>query len=84
MNAPIPPQPSRGDVLGQLQRERWFAVDAGETVRVAQLDRQIQTLSAAGTGTAPTRETTAADRPQRATTARTNAKPTGRKSCVSR
>jgi hypothetical protein len=70
---PIGPTPSRADVLGQLRRERWFAADAKETARVEQLDREIERLSAAGTATAPTRET-AASTTQHATTART-AKP---------
>ena len=71
---PYPPAASRGDALGQLQQERWLAQDAGETERVKQLDRQIKQLSAAGTPTAPTRETTASTQP-RATAARTNQKP---------
>lgn len=71
---PIPPQPSRADALGQLRRERWHAADAGETARVAEIDRQIERLSAAGTPTAPTRETTASTQP-RATAARTDPKP---------
>lgn len=57
---PVPPTPSRADALGQLRRERWFAQNAGETARVAQIDRQIARLSAAGTATSPTRETTSA------------------------
>lgn len=71
---PYPPAASRGDALGQLRRERWLAQDAGEVERVQQLDRQIQQLSAAGTATAPTRETAASTQP-RATAARTNTKP---------
>ena len=71
---PYPPAASRGDALGQLQQERWLAQDAGETERVKQLDRRIQQLSAAGTPTAPTRETAASTQP-RATAARTNQKP---------
>ena len=72
---PIPPQPSRADALGQLRRERWHAVDAGETTRVAEIDREIERLSAAGTPTAPTRETTASTQPHAATAARTSPKP---------
>lgn len=71
---PYPPAASRGDALGQLQRERWLALDAGETERVKQLDGQIQQLSASGTPTPPARETAASTQP-RATTARTNPKP---------
>jgi len=71
---PYPSAASRGDALGQLQQERWLAQDAGETERVKQLDRRIQQLSAAGTPTAPTRETAASTQP-RATAARTNQKP---------
>lgn len=70
----IPPATSRGDALGQLQRERWLAQDVGETELVRQLDRRIELLSAAGTATAPTRETAASTQP-RATAARTNQKP---------
>lgn len=70
---PIPPTPSRADALGRLKRERWHAADVGETARVAQLDREIEKLSAAGTAVAPTRETAAATTP-RAQAART-AKP---------
>lgn len=70
---PIPPQPSRADALGRLRVERWHAADAGEIARVAEIDRQIERLSAAGTPTAPTRETAASTQP-RATTARTNQK----------
>lgn len=61
---PIPPPASRGDALGQLRRERWFADDAGETARVAEIDRQIQKLSAANSATAPTRETAAQAAPR--------------------
>lgn len=71
---PYPPAASRGDALGQLQQERWLAQDAGETERVKQLDREIERLSAAGTATAPARET-AGSKPPRATIARTNQKP---------
>ncbi|HEY3482771.1 MAG TPA: hypothetical protein VGL02_28130 [Streptomyces sp.] len=71
---PCPPVTSRADVLGQLRRERWLAQDAGETERVAQLDRQIQELSASGSATAPARET-AASKPPRATAARIDQKP---------
>lgn len=71
---PIPPQPSRADALGQLRRERWHAANVGETARVEQIDREIERLSAAGTATAPTRETAAAARP-RETAARTDLKP---------
>lgn len=69
---PCPPQTPRSNLLGQLSRERWFAADAGETSRVAQLDREIERLSAAGTAVAPTRETAAA--PARQTSARINKK----------
>lgn len=80
---PIPPTPSRADALGQLRRERWFAQNAGETARVAQIDRQIAQLSAAGTATPPTRETAAAPTTDkkiaaRQQTARTNPKGTRR------
>jgi hypothetical protein len=71
---PFPEAASRGDALGQLQRERWLAQDAGETERVRDLDAKIQRLSAAGTPTAPTRETAASTAP-RETAARTNPKP---------
>lgn len=71
---PYPPAASRGDALGQLRRERWLAQNAGETERVQQLDRQIEQLSAAGTPTAPTRETAASTQP-RATAARTDPQP---------
>lgn len=71
----IPPQTPRSDVLGQLRRERWFAADAGETARVAQLDREIQRLSAAGTAVAPTRETAAAPAERRQVAARTKTTP---------
>jgi hypothetical protein len=57
---PVPPDVPRTDVLGRLKRERWFAADADETARVAQIDAQIARLSAANTATPPTRETTAA------------------------
>lgn len=69
---PIGPTPARADVLGQLKRERWHAANAKETVRVEQLDREIERLSAAGTATAPTRETAAA--PRQHTAARTDKK----------
>lgn len=71
---PYPQAASRGDALGQLQRERWLAQDAGETELVKQLDHRIQQLSAASSPTAPTRET-AASTQSRATAARTNPKP---------
>ena len=70
---PIPPHTPRSDVLGRLKRERWHAANAGETGLVAEIDRKIERLSAAGTATAPTRET-AARSPQRATAARTKTK----------
>ena len=60
---PIPPEPSRGDVLGRLRRERWLAADAREYGRVAELDAQIAKLSAASAPRAPSRETAAASRP---------------------
>lgn len=68
----IPPTPSRQDALGQLRTERWHANDAGETARVAQLDRQIAQLSARSTPASPQRETTsaAAPRTERRTTPR--------------
>lgn len=68
---PCPPQVPRADALGQLRRERWFAADAGETSRVAQIDREIERLSAAGTAVAPTRETAAAPTESRQVAART-------------
>jgi hypothetical protein len=61
---PIPPQSSRQNALGQLRRERWFAQDAGETARVAELDAQIERLSAASSPRPPQRETTAAAPPR--------------------
>jgi hypothetical protein len=72
---PIPPPASRQDVLGQLRREKWLAEDIGETARVAELDRQIERLSAAGTATAPTRETAAAQPANRAHSAAAKPKP---------
>lgn len=71
---PFPEAANRGDALGRLKRERWLAQDAGETARVAELDRKIEQLSAAGTPTAPTRETAASTQP-RATAAATGPKP---------
>ena len=71
---PIPPHTPRSDVLGRLKRDRWIAADAKETAEVARIDRQIERLSAAGTPTAPTRETAAAA-PPRATATRTDPKP---------
>ena len=73
---PIGPTPARADALGQLKRERWFAADAGETAAVARLDREIERLSAAGTATAPARETAASTTP-RATAARGKNHPKG-------
>lgn len=69
---PIPPPASRQDALGQLRRERWFAQDAGESERVAELDRQIAQLSARNAPRPPGRETTSATttRERRATTPR--------------
>jgi hypothetical protein len=71
---PVPPVVPRSDALGTLKRERWFATDAGETERVAQIDAQIARLSAASSATTPLRETTAATAPARRNTARTNPK----------
>lgn len=67
---PIPPEPSRQDALGQLKTERWHAQNAGETARVAELDQQIERLSARSTGVSPQRETTSAAAPR--TERRTN------------
>lgn len=61
---PIPPEPSRQDALGRLRRERWHAQDAGELGRVAEIDREIERLSAANSPVSPRRETIAAKRPQ--------------------
>lgn len=72
---PIPPQTPRSDVLGQLCRERWFAADSGEAALVAQIDREIRRLSAAGTAVAPTRETAAAPTERRQAAARTKTTP---------
>jgi hypothetical protein len=60
VTAPIPPETSRADVLGRLNRERWFAADAKEYARVEQLDAQIARLSAAASPSSPLCETTAA------------------------
>lgn len=71
---PLPPAASRQDALGQLRRERWFAQDAGELGRVAELDREIERLSAASRPVPPGRETTSATTPareRRATTPKT-------------
>ena len=62
---PIPPEPSRQDALGQLRRERWHAQQAGETARVAEIDQQIERLSARNTSASPRRETTSAATPRR-------------------
>ena len=69
---PLPPETSRQDALGRLRRERWFAQDAGELGRVAEIDRQIGRLSAANSPVPPGRETTSATttRERRATTPR--------------
>lgn len=60
---PIGPAPSRGDILGRLQTERWHAVNNGETAQAAELAARIAQLSAATAPRAPGRETTAAARP---------------------
>lgn len=60
---PIGPEPSRGDVLGRLQKERWHAVNNGETAQVAEIDARIAKLSAASAPRAPGRETAAAASP---------------------
>lgn len=73
---PIPPAPSRQDVLGRLRTERWHAQQAGETARVAQLDAQIQRLSAANNPQPPARETTSATPPVREATAATRPRTT--------
>lgn len=57
---PLPPAASRQDALGQLRTERWHAKQAGEHARVAEIDQQIERLSAANTPASPRRETTAA------------------------
>lgn len=71
---PYPPAANRGDALGQLRRERWLAQDIGDVARVAELDRQIERLSAASSPNPPTRETAASAQP-RATAAAANPKP---------
>lgn len=60
---PMPPQASRADALGLLQRERWYAVNNGETAQVAQIDARIAKLSAASAPRSPGRETAAAASP---------------------
>ena len=72
---PIPPQPSRQDALGQLQRELWLAQDTGETSRAQELQHRIDQLSARSTSTPPQQENTAAAPPRRETT---GANPTAR------
>jgi len=67
--AAIPPEPSRQDALGRLMRERWHAQQAGELGRVADIDREIERLSAHNAPTAPVRETTSATAPTREATA---------------
>lgn len=62
---PIPPTPSRGDALGRLNRERWFAQDAGELGRVAEIDREIERLNSRSSTVPPGRETTSATTPAR-------------------
>lgn len=69
---PIPPYTSRQDALGQLRRERWHALDAGELRLAAEIDAQIERLSAASSPVSPRRETTAAKRPQTQRKARTS------------
>ena len=70
---PIPPPASRQDALGQLRRERWHAQQAGESGRVAEIDHQIEQLSARSTPVSPQRETTAAvPRTERRQNRRTN------------
>jgi hypothetical protein len=61
----IPPTPSRQDALGRLRTERWHATGAGETSRVAEIDREIERLSAASSPVPPGRETTSATPPTR-------------------
>lgn len=79
MAEPLGPEPSRADVLGRLRRERWFAENAGEHARVAEIDAQILRLSAAGSPSSPLRET-AADAPvRRERAARTSTKPAAKK-----
>lgn len=68
--APIPPDASRQDALARLRRERWFAANAGEDARVAELDEQIQRLSAQSAPASPVRETTSAAPVRRETAAR--------------
>jgi len=60
----IPPETSRQDALGRLRTERWHAADAGESSRVAEIDREIERLSAASSPTPPQRETTSATIPR--------------------
>lgn len=62
---PLPPTPSRQDALGRLRTERWHAQNAGERDRVAELDREIERLSAASNPVPPQRETTSATTPSR-------------------
>lgn len=67
---PIPPAASRQDALGQLRRERWHAEQAKEWGRVAEIDHQIERLSAQNAPVPPGRETTSAPARGRATTRR--------------
>lgn len=63
----LPPPAPRSDPLQRLRRDLWFARDAGETRRAAEIMRQIGRLRAAPAGE-PKREDTAAHPPQRETT----------------
>jgi len=65
VSEPIPPAASRQDALGALRTERWHAQQAHEYGRVAELDAQIQRLSAQNSPAPPARETTAAAPPRR-------------------
>ncbi|MEY9837095.1 hypothetical protein [Streptacidiphilus sp. EB103A] len=70
---PLPTEGPPSDVLRRLQRELWFARDAGETRRVQDLTRQIGQLRTQATPEAPQREDTAAADPRRETTRKTAA-----------
>jgi hypothetical protein len=65
----IPPEASRQDALGRLERERWHAQDAGELGLVAEIDLKIKRLSAASSPVPPGRESTSstASKERRAT-----------------
>lgn len=78
---PLPGPAPRSEVLRTLQRELWFARDAGETKRVQELTQQIGRLRTQTAPDAPQREDTMAAHPRRETTRATAAarKTTARK-----